>query len=309
MEHISVLLEESVSMLDVKDDGIYVDCTLGRGGHSGAILKQCTNGHLYAFDCDRSAIEQSIPRLEKIGNNFTCIHEPFQNLGKVLDSYQIEQVDGIIMDLGVSSPQFDDAKRGFSYRMDARLDMRMNQEQSLDAWTVVNEYSKEDLQRIFIEYGEETFANKIATNIVKKREQKTIDTTFELVDVIRASLPGQILRKKGHPAKKVFQAIRIEVNQELAQLNIVLHEGLKRLKPGGRMCVITFHSLEDRMVKDVFKSVAVPKKVDKRLPVIGEERLEYQLINRKPILATAEELENNNRAHSAKLRGIERKRG
>ncbi|MGN1276471.1 MAG: 16S rRNA (cytosine(1402)-N(4))-methyltransferase RsmH [Floccifex sp.] len=306
MKHISVLLNETIDMLHIKDDGLYVDCTLGRGGHSSEILKQCTKGHLYAIDCDKQAIQESTERLKQVGTNFTCIHNTFQNLGSILDSMGVEAVDGILLDLGVSSPQFDDEKRGFSYRMNARLDMRMNQEQELDAWMVVNTYSKEDLTRIFKEYGEEPFAYKIACQIEKVRNKKTIDTTFELVETIKQALPEKVLRKKGHPAKKVFQAIRIEVNHELDQLSIVLKEGLKRLKPNGRLVVITFHSLEDRIVKQMFKDVAVPKKVDKRLPELRIEKLEYQLINRKPVVATNEELIDNNRAHSAKLRGIER---
>ena len=306
MKHVSVLLNETIEMLNVKEDGIYVDCTLGRGGHSSEILKRCPKGHLYAFDLDKNAIEESTPRLASVGSNFTCVHEPFEKLGSVLDSFGIEKVDGILMDLGVSSPQFDDGERGFSYRENARLDMRMNQEQSLSAYEIVNTYSVEDLTRIFRDYGEDPFAYKIAKKIEEVRQNQPIETTFDLVEVIKMALPAAVLRKKGHPAKKVFQAIRIEVNQELSQLEIVLKEGLKRLKPNGRMVVITFHSLEDRMVKDIFKSVAVAKKVDKRLPQIGIEKLEYRLLNRKPVLASQEELEINNRAHSAKLRGIER---
>ncbi len=306
MQHISVLLNETIEMLNVKDDGVYVDCTLGRGGHSSEILKRCSKGHLYAIDCDQKAIEESKERLLGVGKNFTIVHNKFQNLAAILDQLGVEKVDGILLDLGVSSPQFDDETRGFSYRMDARLDMRMDQEQELDAWKVVNEYTLEDLTRIFKDYGEEPFAYKIASKIVQIRMNQSIDTTFELVDVIKSALPSSVLRKKGHPAKKVFQAIRIEVNQELSQLSIVLKEGLKRLKPGGRLVVITFHSLEDRMVKNMFKELAIPKKVDKRLPQTGIENLEYRLINRKPVMATNEELDHNNRAHSAKLRGIER---
>lgn len=306
MKHISVLLDESIDMLQVREDGIYVDCTLGRGGHSEQILKRCPKGHLYAFDLDAQAIEESRPRLEAVSDNFTLIHEPFENLDEALNRYGVGQVDGILMDLGVSSPQFDDAERGFSYRNDARLDMRMNQDQALDAWTVVNTYPQEDLTRILREYGEEPFAGKIAAAIVRQRETAPIDTTFQLVDVIKSALPPAILRKKGHPAKQTFQALRLEVNQELEQLKTVLQKGLDRLKPGGRMAVITFHSLEDRIVKKAFAQAAVPAKTNKRLPQTGIEKLEYQLINRKPVLASAEEVEENNRAHSAKLRGIER---
>ena len=306
MKHISVLLDESIDMLQVKEDGIYVDCTLGRGGHSEQILKRCPKGHLYAFDLDAQAIEESRPRLEAVSDNFTLIHEPFENLDTALDRYGVGQVDGIRMDLGVSSPQFDDAERGFSYRNDARLDMRMNRDQSLDAWTVVNTYPKEDLTRILREYGEEPFAAKIAAAIVSARETAPIDTTFQLVDIIKSALPAAVLRKKGHPAKQTFQALRLEVNQELEQLKAVLQKGMDRLKPGGRMAVITFHSLEDRIVKKAFAQAAVPAKTNKRLPQTGIENLEYQLINRKPVLASAEEVEENNRAHSAKLRGIER---
>lgn len=308
MEHKSVLLKESIEMLQIKDDGIYVDCTLGRGGHSSEILKRCTQGHLYALDCDQSAIDESTKRLSAIGSNFTCIHTPFERLAQVLDEQGVSVVDGIFMDLGVSSPQFDDGSRGFSYRYDARLDMRMDQSQELDAWTVVNTYSQDELTGLLKSFGQEPFAHKIAQQIVQTRQEHPIDTTFQLVDVIKQSLPQKVLNKKGHPAKRTFQAIRMEVNGELPQLESALHQGLNRLAVGGRMCVITFHSLEDRMVKQTFKQVATPPKVNRRIPVIGEERLEYQLINRKPILASETELAENNRAHSAKLRGIERLR-
>lgn len=306
MEHISVLLNESIDMLQVKDDGIYVDCTLGRGGHSSEILKRCTKGHLYALDCDQTAIDQSTTRLARVGSNFTCIHTPYEKLNEVLDAQGVGKVDGIIMDLGVSSPQFDDGTRGFSYRSDARLDMRMDQSQTLDAWTVVNTYSQEELTRLLKQYGQEPFAYKIAASIVSRRAEHTIDTTFELVDLIKSVLPQKVLNKKGHPAKRSFQAIRMEVNGELDQLQVALEAGIHRLKPGGRLCVITFHSLEDRLVKNAFKAVATPKKVDRRLPATGIEVLEYRFINKKPIIASDEELTANKRSHSAKLRGIER---
>lgn len=306
MEHISVLLKETIDMLNVKEDGIYVDCTLGRGGHSSEILKRCSHGHLYCFDMDQKAIEESTPRLEKVGKNFTCIHAPFEQIKERINTYGVDQVDGIVMDLGVSSPQFDDATRGFSYREDAKLDMRMDQSALLSAYDVVNAYSLEELTKVFREYGEEPFAYKIAKAIIKRREDHPIETTFELVDTIKSALPNSVLKKKGHPAKKVFQAIRIEVNQELSQLKKALIEGLELLKPGGRMVVITFHSLEDRIVKNAFKEVATPKKVDKRIPQQGIEKIEYRLLNRKPVVASVQELEHNPRSHSAKLRGVER---
>lgn len=304
--HISVMLNEAIDMLDLKPDGIYVDCTLGRGGHSSAILSRIPKGHLYAFDLDSEAIEQSRSRLQKIGDNFTLIHAPFEALAEMLDEQGAGEVDGILMDLGVSSPQFDDPQRGFSYRFDARLDMRMDQEQALDAWTIVNTYPAKELTRILREYGEEPFAGKIASSIVSARAQKPINTTFELVDVIKAALPASVLRKKGHPAKQTFQALRMEVNRELPQLQTALQKGMQRLKPGGRMAVITFHSLEDRIVKRAFASVALPKKTDRRLPAAGDEKLKYRLINKKPVVASEEELEINLRAHSAKLRGVEK---
>lgn len=306
MEHKSVLLLEAIEMLNVKDDGIYVDCTLGRGGHSAEILKKCRKGHLYAFDLDQKAIDESQKRLEAIGTNFTLIHRPFEEMPEALDELGIEKVDGILMDLGVSSPQFDDGARGFSYRSNARLDMRMNQEQELDAYKVVNEYSRENLATVIKDYGEEPFAWKIATKIVEAREKKPVETTFELVEIIKSALPAKVLSKKGHPAKKTFQALRIEVNQELSQLETVLEKGPERLNSGGVMAVITFHSLEDRLVKNAFKKAAVPEKVNKRLPVQGIENKEYKLLNRKPVTASDTELSENKRSHSAKLRGIER---
>ncbi len=306
MEHISVLLDEAIDMLKIKPDGIYVDCTLGRGGHSSEILKRIPHGHLYAFDLDQSAIDESRKRLEAIGSNFTLIHAPFEEFNAKLDELGVGQVDGILMDLGVSSPQFDDPTRGFSYRYDARLDMRMDQSQDLDAQKIVNTYPKEELLRVLREYGEEPNAGRIASAIVKAREEKPIETTFELVDLIKSALPAAVLRKKGHPAKQTFQALRMEVNKELPQLTATLEQGLDRLKPGGRMAVITFHSLEDRIVKQAFANRALPKKVNRRMPVAVNETLNYRLVNRKPVTASPAELEANSRAHSAKLRGVER---
>lgn len=306
MEHISVLLDESIDMLDIKPDGIYVDCTLGRGGHSSKILEKLTTGQLIAFDLDQKAIDESRQRLQAISDRFTLVHAPFEQLDEQLDKLGIGQVDGILMDLGVSSPQFDDPERGFSYRFDARLDMRMDQTQSLSAQTIVNTYSKEELYRILKEYGEEPNASRIVTGILKARENGPIETTFQLVDIIKNALPASVLKKKGHPAKQTFQALRMEVNQELPQLRRTLEEGLNRLAKGGRMAVITFHSLEDRIVKQAFNAVAKPPKTNRRIPEAGGPQLEYRLINRKPILASQQELEENNRAHSAKLRGVER---
>ena len=307
MEHQSVLLTETITMLDVKKDGIYVDCTLGRGGHSAEILKRCPYGHLYGLDRDKQALEESQARLSRIGDNFTCIHTDFGHMRAALESYGVNKADGILMDLGVSSPQFDDPARGFSYRYDARLDMRMDQTQELDAWTIVNTYSQEQLFRIFRDYGQDPHAYGIAKAIVKNRQEKSIDTTFELVDVIRSCLPAKVLNQKGHPAKQIFQAIRIEVNQELDQLKMALQDAIEMLAPQGRLVVITFHSLEDRIVKTMFKEVAVQKKADRRLPQIGMENLEYELISRKPVTASDSELALNRRAHSAKLRGLKRR--
>ena len=307
MEHISVLLNESIDMLQIKEDGIYVDCTLGRGGHSSEILKRLTSGHLYAFDCDQNAIDESTPRLQAIGDNFTLIHSPFENLKSELAKRGVTLVDGIFMDLGVSSPQFDDGQRGFSYRLNARLDMRMDQSQELDAYAVVNTYDKEDLIRILKRYGEEPFAVKIANKICSARETAPIETTFELVDVIKSALPQAVLRKKGHPAKQTFQAIRIELNRELDVLRESLDDMIEMLNPGGRICIITFHSLEDRIVKSAFRKNENPCTCPSHFPVcVCGNVSKGKVITRKPILPSEEELEYNSRSKSAKLRIFER---
>lgn len=310
MKHYSVLLQESIDQLAIRPDGIYVDGTLGRGGHSAEILKRISKGHLYTFDRDASAIEESYDRLMAVGNNVTLIHSNFSNLKSELAMRGVNAIDGMVLDLGVSSPQFDEAERGFSYRFDAPLDMRMDQSQELTAYTVVNEWEYQDLVRIFFQYGEESFAKQIARKIESARKQKPIETTFELVDVIKSALPAKILNKKGHPAKKVFQAIRIAVNDELDELQIVLKDALDLLNVGGRLCVISFQSLEDRMVKETFHAYSTPKQYDKRLPLLPSdmEEANYRLVNRKPITATEEELSENMRSHSAKLRCIERVR-
>ena len=307
-KHYSVLLSECLEGLAIRADGIYVDGTLGRGGHSAQILQRIPKGHLYAFDRDETAIKESKERLLSIASNFTLIHNQFSMLKEELSNRGIYQIDGMLLDLGVSSPQFDDGERGFSYRYDAPLDMRMDQSQQKNAYDVVNSYDYHELVRIFYQYGEEKFAKQIARNIEKQRAIKPIATTFELVEVIKASLPAKVLNKKGHPAKKVFQAIRIEVNDELKEIETVLQDAMDMLSVGGRLCVISFQSLEDRIVKEAFHERSTPKKVDKRIPMLPQdiETVDYRLVNRKPIIASEEELEENNRSHSAKLRIIER---
>lgn len=308
MKHVSVLLDECIEGLNIKEDGIYVDGTLGRGGHSAEILKRIPKGQLICFDKDAAAIEESRERLLKIGTNFTLIHNGFKHLKEELEKLHIQGIDGLLLDLGVSSPQFDEAERGFSYRYDAPLDMRMDQSQSLSAATVVNEYSYEELCRVFLRCGEDPFAKQVARKIEQRRAEKPIKTTFELVDCIKAAYPAKVLNKKGHPAKKIFQAIRIEVNDELHELEICLEEACECLHTGGRICVISFHSLEDRIVKDTFRRKSSAEDVDKRIPLKASEikQADFRCINRKPITASEEELAVNNRSHSAKLRILER---
>ena len=306
-KHIPVLLNETISGLNIKPDGIYVDLTVGRGGHSGEILKKLTKGHLYCFDQDEEAIIESQKYLETISHSFTLIHKNFSFLKETLEELNIPYVDGILMDLGVSSPQFDEGDRGFSYREDAPLDMRMDQRNSLTAYEIVNRYSLEEITRILRDYGEEKFAYQIAKNIIKARENAPIETTFQLVDVIKRSKPMKELAKAGHPAKQSFQALRIAVNDELNVLTLTLRDALKVLRPnGGRLAVITFHSLEDRIVKNIFKEAAVNEGNRFDIPSRIEEK-EYELITRKPIVASEDELNNNHRAQSAKLRIIQRK--
>lgn len=308
MKHYSVLLEECIDGLNIKEDGIYVDGTLGRGGHSCEILKRIPKGHLYAFDRDQQAIAESQERLSQVGTNMTLLHANFSMMKEKLQAYGVREVDGILLDLGVSSPQFDEAQRGFSYRFDAPLDMRMDQSQTFCAYDLVNTWEYGQLVDIFYRYGEEKFAKQIARQIEKQRQNKPITTTLELVDVIKSALPAKVLNKKGHPAKKVFQAIRIAVNDELQELQEVLEEGLSLLAPHGRFCVISFHSLEDRLVKDAFAQAASAPKIDKRIPMLPSDlpQAPFRLINKKVIVAKETELLENNRSHSAKLRIIER---
>lgn len=304
MKHYSVLLNESISSLNIRDDGIYIDCTLGRAGHAREILKRLSSGHLYAFDKDLQAIEESRKVLEEVGNNFTLIHADYSFMTEELLKKGINKVDGILMDIGVSSPQFDDNERGFSYRSDYRLDMRMDKSQSLDAYYAVNEYSKKDLIKILRTYGEEKYAVSIANNIIKARP---ITTTLELVEVVKRSMPYKELNKKGHPAKKTFQAIRIEVNNELDGLLKGIESALELLKDNGRLAVISFHSLEDRIVKKKFKEVSEIV-LDKNIIVKASDypKASFKLINKKPIIPSTEEIEVNYRSHSAKLRVIEK---
>ncbi len=305
-KHIPVLLNEVIENLNIKEDGIYLDLTLGRGGHSSVILSKCKKGLLIGYDQDESAIKESAVNLSKVASNFLIVHDNFCNFDNFLKEKNIEAVDGILMDLGVSSPQFDNPMRGFSYRFDATLDMRMDQRNSLTAKQVVNEYSLERLSKLFQEYGDEKFAYSIAKNIVKARQVKLIETTFELVDIIKKSKPMKVLKKEGHPAKQVFQALRIEVNNEYGVLKEAIVKALKYLKHNGRLAIITFHSGEDRIVKNFFKenTVVIGDRIDG--PNTREEK-DYFLVNNKPIVARNEELEINPRSKSAKLRIIQRK--
>ena len=309
-KHVTVLLNEAVAGLNIRPDGTYVDATLGGGGHSSAILNQLTTGRLYSFDQDQTAIRYNQQHLKKFidDGRSILIEDNFRNLGTALAKNGVKSVDGIVYVLGVSSPQFDDAQRGFSYKLDAPLDMRMNQQQALSAMNVVNEWPYEKLVKILYRYGEERFAKQIARKIERRRESKPIKTTFELVDVIKEAIPAAARRHGGHPAKKTFQAIRIAVNDELGALEDSLEQALELLNVGGRISVITFQSLEDRLVKTMFhEKVSLADELPPGLPVIPPEmQPKFKLINKKPILPSQEELANNHRAHSAKLRIIER---
>ncbi|GAA3197589.1 16S rRNA (cytosine(1402)-N(4))-methyltransferase RsmH [Lentilactobacillus kefiri] len=308
-KHITVLLNEAVKGLNVNPDGIYVDATLGGGGHTTKILEQLTDGHLYSFDQDEEAIDYNKQHLAKYieAGKLTLIHDNFRNLKTALQNVGVSGIDGIVYDLGVSSPQFDEAGRGFSYRFDARLDMRMDQDNPVDAWKIVNEWPYEKLVRIFYRYGEEKFSKSIARRIEAVRTEHPINTTSDLVDVIKEGIPAAARRHGGHPAKKVFQAIRIAVNDELSALEDSLEQALDLLKVNGRISVITFQSLEDRLVKTMFKEKTSLPDLPPNLPIIPEGiKPKFKSITRKPIVPTEAELEENHRSHSAKLRIIER---
>ena len=306
-KHVSVLLNESISSLNLKENSIIVDATLGYGGHSSSILDRIKKGYLFAFDQDSEAIRHSTDRLSKVGTNFTIIKSNFVHMKEELEKLGIERVDGVLFDLGVSSPQLDDASRGFSFHEDAKLDMRMDRDNnSLTAYDVVNNYSREELIRIFNKYGEDKFSNNIAKKIVEYRSNKPIETTLELVEVIKTAVPMKFRIDK-HPARQIFQAIRIEVNHELDVIEPAINQALELLNVGGRVAVITFHSLEDRLVKNIFREKC---KIDERikgLPNIPEEYLpDFKLVVNKAIVPSEEELERNPRARSSKLRVIEK---
>ncbi|WP_321434479.1 16S rRNA (cytosine(1402)-N(4))-methyltransferase RsmH [Trichococcus flocculiformis] len=309
-EHYSVLLNESIDGLNIKPDGVYVDCTLGGAGHSSVILSKLNeNGHLYAFDQDRIAIENAEAMLATYIEKgmVTLIKANFRNIKEELETLGVYGVDGILYDLGVSSPQLDQAERGFSYRYDAPLDMRMDQEQELTARVIVNEWPFGELVKIFYRYGEEKFSKQIARKIEKIRETQPIETTGELVEIIKDCIPAPARRKGGHPAKRIFQALRIAVNDELSAIEDSIEDGLKMLNVGGRMSVISFQSLEDRIVKVLFKEASSKEDTLPLLPILPEEyEADYKLIIRKPILPNEAELSENSRSQSAKLRIIER---
>ena len=305
--HVSVLLEECIQALNIKPDGIYVDGTLGGAGHSSRIAALLTTGRLIGIDRDPVALEAAGKRLEPWKDRVTLVHSNFCQMDQALDSLGIEKVDGILLDLGVSSPQLDDGERGFSYMVDAPLDMRMNGEDALDAHCVVNTWSYEELKRILYDYGEERYAPQIAAAICRRREQKPIETTLELVDIIRSAMPASALREKQHPAKRSFQAIRIAVNDELGAVSMAMEKAIPRLNPGGRLAVITFHSLEDRIVKNAMNAAAKGCTCPPDFPVcVCGKKPQVVCLTRKPIVSGEEELERNPRARSAKLRVCEK---
>ena len=305
--HVSVLLDECLEGLNIKPDGTYVDGTLGGAGHSSQIVKRLTTGHHIGIDRDPVALKAAGERLAPFGDKVTLVHSNFCEIKQVLEDLEIEGVDGILLDLGVSSPQLDDGSRGFSYMADAPLDMRMNSEDALSAYDVVNTWSQDELKRILYDYGEERYAPRIAAAICARRAEKPIETTLELVDVIRSAMPAQALREKQHPAKRSFQAIRIAVNDELGSVEKVMKDAIPCLNKGGRLAVITFHSLEDRIVKNAMADAAKGCTCPPNFPVcVCGKKPKVKLITRKPIVSGDEELERNPRARSAKLRICEK---
>ncbi|ELD8073080.1 16S rRNA (cytosine(1402)-N(4))-methyltransferase RsmH [Staphylococcus pseudintermedius] len=305
--HISVLLKETVDQLNIKEDGVYVDCTLGGAGHSQYLLNQLSDeGRLIAIDQDMTAINHAKEKMQQDLHKVTFVHNNFRNLANILAELNIDKVDGILYDLGVSSPQLDVPERGFSYQHNAKLDMRMDQTQPLSAYEVVNTWSYETLVKIFFRYGEEKFSKQIARKIEARRQQQPIETTFDLVACIKEGIPAKARRKGGHPAKRVFQAIRIAVNDELAAFEDSLEQAIDHVKVNGRISVITFHSLEDRLCKQMFQEYEKGPDVPRGLPVLPEAYTpKLKRVNRKPIVADATDLEDNHRARSAKLRVAE----
>ena len=305
--HRSVLLWECIDALNIKPDGIYLDGTLGGAGHSSEIVKKLTTGRHIGVDRDTVALEAASRRLAPYMDRVTLVHDNFANIASILDDLGLEKIDGMLFDLGVSSPQLDDGSRGFSYMADAPLDMRMNREDRLTAYDVVNTWPRAELRRILFDYGEERYAPLIAAAIERRREEKPIETTLELVDVIRSAMPAQALREKQHPAKRSFQAIRIAVNDELGSVERMLADAIDRLNPGGRLAVITFHSLEDRIVKTAMQNAARGCTCPPEFPVcVCGNKPKVKVLTRKPIVSGKEELDENPRARSAKLRVAER---
>lgn len=305
--HIPVLLDECIKYLNIRPDGVYVDGTLGMGGHSEAILQHLTTGRLIAIDRDAEAVRRASARLAPYADRLTIVHGNFRDLDAILDEQGESAVDGMLFDLGVSSPQLDEADRGFSYMTDAPLDMRMDASDNIDAWFIVNRWPRDKIERILRDYGEERFAPRIAARIAERREEREIQTTLELVEVIKSAMPASALREKQHPAKRSFQAIRIAVNDELNAVHALMDSAPDRLKPGGRLCVISFHSLEDRIVKNAIHAREDGCTCPREAPVCtcGFVRT-LKSVTRKPITAGGEELELNPRSRSAKLRVAER---
>ena len=306
-QHVSVLLNECMEALAVRPDGVYLDGTLGGAGHSREIARRLTSGRLIGVDRDPAALRAAEARLEPWKGRVTLVHSNFREIDAILDGLGLEKVDGMLFDLGVSSPQLDDGPRGFSYMIDAPLDMRMDSGDSLTAWEIVNRWPREELRRILFEYGEERYAPLIAAAVERRRAERPIGTTLELVDVIKSAMPSQALREKQHPAKRSFQAIRIAVNDELNAVSEMMRQAIPRLKPGGRLAVITFHSLEDRIVKNAMQAAAKGCTCPPDFPVcVCGKFPQIRLLSRKPVVSGAEELERNPRARSAKLRAAEK---